>query len=78
MVKEWIQKVFNVQYDQFFKELADKFFGPTGAEVIAWLCLITSTFLILRRRVTSIGVIVLLYLIAFFFAYAPSLYRLLR
>lgn len=77
-MKEFIERIFNVKYDTFFKDLADKFLGSTGAEVIAWICLILATFLILRRRVSSLGLIIFLYFIAFILAYIPAIYKVIK
>lgn len=77
-MKGFIEKLLGVNYDTFFRDLADKFLGSTGAEVVAWISLSIATFLIFRRRVSSIGLIILLYLVAFILAYAPALYKIIK
>lgn len=77
-MRQLIEKFFNIDYDVVFKKMVDNLLGPTGAEIIGWICLGLATFLILRRRVTSVGLIVFLYLAAWGFAYIPGLLKILR
>ncbi len=77
-MKQLIEKFFNINYDVVFKKMVDNLLGPTGAEIISWVCLGLATFLILRRRVTSVGLIMFLYLVAWCFAYIPGLLKIFR
>lgn len=78
MISEFFEKFFHISYDEFFKWLTDKLFGPTGAEIVSWICLSFSVYLIMRRRVNAAGIIIMLYLVAFAFAYIPPIVKMLR
>lgn len=77
-MKELFEKLFHTNYDTFWQVFTDKIFGPTGAEILAWLCLAVGTFLLFARRVAAAGLIVFFYLAAIFFAYMPAIIKLLR
>lgn len=77
-MKQLIEHLLGTNYDRIFKEMVDSLLGPTGAEVAGWFCLALATFLILRRRVTSIGLILFLYMLAWVFAYIPGIIRILK
>ncbi|MGB9892749.1 hypothetical protein [Thermodesulfovibrio yellowstonii] len=76
-IQKWFEKITNTSYTEFFRELVDKLLGPTGAQIVGWVCLILLIYLLLARRARSVGVIIFLYITAFCLAYIPAIIKIL-
>jgi len=71
-------KITKINYDDFWAFITDKLFGPQGAQIVAWTCIIVATYLIFARRVRAAGAIIILYIIAAVFAYLPTILKYLK
>ncbi len=78
MLRDLVEKITGQNYDYFVDYLIRYLFGPTGAQIIGWTCLILATFFLIRRRTASMGIIFILYFIAFLFAYGAGILKILK
>jgi len=77
-VHNWFTRITGLDYDSFWSFITNKLFGPQGAQIVAWICLILATYLIFARRVRAAGLIITLYIVAAVFAYLPTILKYLR
>lgn len=76
--KQLFENITKIPYDSFWHEFANKLYGSSGLEIVAWACLLILVFLLAVRRVTAASIIFFLYLVAFCLAYIPAVLKLLK
>lgn len=77
-ITSFFENLTGKDYHTCMLSLTDKLLGSTGAQILAWVCLVVAIFLILMRRVAAAGIILVLYIMAVFLAYAPAIVRLFK